>query len=165
LKSATLFVGEIKYNKESDTHMVRNFTAVRLDNFNKVKRGNGRLKFKRTADVVSANGIRIQADRGGRIICKMPFPWYKGKVEPVDTDFANLRTPAEISDYIGRHRKLEISEFATTETVEGEYERGLAPANPSRGKYIVVPDSANGVTVVDGKRVIKSGKLFIYINE
>lgn len=165
LKSATLFVGEIKYNKESDTHTVRNFSAVRLDKFNKVKRGNGRLKFKRTADVVSANGIKIRADHGGRIICEMLFPWYKGKVEPVDTDFVNLRTPAEISEYIARHRKLEISEFATTETVEGEYERGLAPAIPRTGKYIVVPDSGNGVTVVDGKRVIRSGKLFIYINE
>ena len=165
LKSATLFVGEIKYNKESGTHTIRHFSAVKLDKFNKVKRGNGRLKFKRTADVVTANGIKIRADHGGRIVCEMLFPWYKSKIEPVDTDFVDLRMPAAIAEYINRHKKLEINEFATTETVDGEYERGIAPANPRIAKYIVVPDSGNGVAVVDGKRVIRSGKLFIYINE
>jgi len=165
LKSATLFVGDIKYNSENGSHMVRNFSPVKLDKFNRVKRGNGRLKFKKTADVVSANGIKIRADRGGRIICEMLFPWYKSKVEPVDSDYANLRTPAEIADYVIKHKKLEINEFATTVTVNGEFERGLAPANPRMAKYIVVPDSGNGVTVIDGKKVIRSGKLFIYVNE
>ena len=166
---ATLFVGNIRYNQETGTHIIRNFTAVRLEIFNRVKKGNGRLKFKRTADVVSANGIRIQADRGGRIICAMPFPWYRGRIAPRDTDLVNnLRTPAEISDYIERHRALEIREFATTETVESNLQRGLTPANPNprMAQYTVIPDSgARGVADVDGRRVIKSGRLFIYINQ
>ena len=164
LKSAVLYVGEIKYNRDRGTHTLRNFSAVRLEKFNKVKRGNGRLKFKKKADIVTANGIKIRADHGGRILCEMLFPWYKGKVEPVDTDFANLRTPDEVADYIVKHKKLEINEFATTETIEGDYARSLAPANPRIAKYIVVPDSGDGVAVVEGKKVIKSGKLFIYIN-
>ncbi len=165
LKSATLFVGDIKYNSDSGTHMLRNFSPVKLDKFNKIKKGNGRLKFKKTADVVSANGIRIRADHGGRIICEMTFPWYKSKIEPADTDLADLKTPAAIADYIVKYKKLEINEFATTVTVNGEYEREIAPANPKMAKYIVVPDSGNGVGPVDGKKVIKSGRLFIYVNE
>ena len=164
LKSAVLYVGDIKYNKESCTHVVRNFSAVRLDKFNKVKKGNGRLKFKRTADVVSANGLKIRADHGGRVVCEMLFPWYKSKVEPYDPSFAELNTPAEISDYIVRNRKLEINEFATTETIEGDYERVLVAGNPRTARYIVVPDSGNGVSVVEGRKVIRSGKIFIYVN-
>lgn len=165
LKNAILYVGDIKYNNDSGTHMLRNFSSVKLNKFNKVKRGNGRLKFKKTADVVSANGIKIRADHGGRIICEMLFPWYKSKVEPADTDLVELKTPAAIADYVIRHKKLEINEFATTVTINGEFERGIAPANLRMAKYIVVPDSGNGVSVVDGRKVIKSGKLFIYVNE
>ena len=40
----------------------------------------------------------------------------------------------------------------------------ITPTNPSRAKYFVVPDSGNGVGIVDEKRVIKSGKIFVYIN-
>lgn len=163
VKSATLFVGEIRYNAENGTHILRYFSPVRLAKFNKVKRGNGRLKFKRTADVVSANGVKIRADRGGRIICEMPFPWYKGRVEAIDTDIVGVNTPAEIAEYIGKRKKLEIQELEPAETVKGKYERALAPTNPQTGKYIIVPDS--GTTTVDGKNVIKSAKLFIYINE
>lgn len=165
LKSGTIYVGEIKYNVSEGTHTLRNFTAVKLDKFNKVKRGNGRLKFKKAADVVSANGIRLRADKGGRIICEMPFPWYKSNVEPADTDFTNLKTPADIADYITKKKKLEINEFATTVTVDGEFERAMPPANTRMAKYIVVPDSGNGVSKTeDGKKVIKSGKIFIYTN-
>ena len=163
-KSATLFVGDIKYNGDNCTHMLRNLSPVKLNKFNKIKKGNGRLKFKKTADVVSANGIKIRADRGGRIICEMTFPWYKGKVEPVDTDFANLNNPAAVSEYISKHKKLEINEFVMTTTVNGEFERNITPTNPSRAKYFVVPDSGNGVGIVDEKKVIKSGKIFVYIN-
>ncbi len=165
LKSGTIYVGENKYNASEGTHTPRNFTAVKLDKFNKVKRGNGRLKFKKAADVVSANGIRLRADKGGRIICEMPFPWYKSNVEPADTDFTNLKTPADIADYITKKKKLEINEFATTVTVDGEFERAMPPANTRMAKYIVVPDSGNGVSKTeDGKKVIKSGKIFIYTN-
>ncbi len=165
VKSATLFAGDIKYNPDNGTHVLRNFSSVKLDKFNKVQKGNGRLKFKKSADIVSANGIRIRADHGGRIICEMLFPWYKSKIEPADPDLAELKTPAAIAEYIIRYKKLEINEFATTVTVTGEFERGIAPANPKLAKYIVVPDSGNGVGVIDGKKVIKSGKLFVYVNE
>ena len=164
-KSAKLFVGDIKYNSDNGTHMLRNFMPVKLDKFNKIKKGNGRLKFKKTADVVSANGIKIRADYGGRIICEMMFPWYKSKIEPADTDFVALKKPSDISDYIVKHKKLEINEFATTVTVNNKFERGLAPANPKMAKYFVVPDSGNGVSIIAGKKVIKSGKIFIYVNE
>ncbi len=164
VNSATLFVGDIKYNKENSTHILKNFSAVNLSKFNKIKRGNGRLKFKKNADVVCANGINIRADHGGRIICEMPFPWYKCKIEPADTDFSNLKTPAAIADYIEKHRKLEINEFVTTVTVDGEFNRGLTPSNPRIAKYIAVPDSGNSVSVIDGRKVIKSGRVFMYIN-
>lgn len=163
LKSATLYVGTIRFNSGSVTHTVRNFSAVKLDKFNKIKKGHGRLKFKRTADVVSANGIKIRADRGGRIICEMAFPWYKSRLEPVDIDLSTLRTPGDIATYFERNNKLEIREFATTVTVSSELERTLAPSSPRMAKYIVVPDPG-GVAVVDGRRVIRSGKLFVYIN-
>lgn len=165
MKGAILYVGEIKYNKERGTHTLRNFSAVRLEKFNKIKRGNGRLKFKRDADVVTANGIKIRADNGGRIICEMLFPWYKGKVEAGNSDFTDLRTPADISNYIITYKKLEINEFATTETIEGEHARSLTPANSKIAKYIVVPDSGDGVTEIAGRKVIRSGKIFIYIKE
>ncbi len=163
-QSAKLYVGEIKYNKDGCTHILRNFSVVNLDKFNQIKRGHGRLKFKKTADVVSANGINIRADHGGRIICEMPFPWYRNQIEPTDTDLENLRTPADILAYFTNHRKLEINEFATTETVDEEHKRGLTSAAIHRPKYIAVPDSTNGVTVIEERKVIKSGKIFIYIN-
>ncbi len=162
--SGIMYVAELRYNRDAGTHVMRNFSAVRLQKFNKIKRGNGRLKFKRTADVVSANGIRIRADRGGRIICEMPFPWYRGQVEPTDSDLAMLNTPAKIGEYFTNHRSLEITEFATTETVDAENERSLAPGNPKRARYTVVPDSAGGVTTIDDRKVIRSGKVFIYVN-
>lgn len=162
-KGATLFVGEIRYNKTSGTHTIRNFSPVKLEKFNKVKRGNGRLKFKKKADVVSANGLRVRADRGGRISCEMMFPWYRGKLEPADSDFENLKTPAEVSEYISKHKRLEINEFATTEAIDNDFDRGIAPASARMAKYTVIPDSG-AVKVVDGKKVINSGKIFIYVN-
>jgi len=164
-ESATLYVGNIKYDPDNGTHTIRNFSPVKLKKFNKIKKGNGRLKFKKTADVVSANGIKVRADYGGRIICEMMFPWYKSKVEPTDTDLSDLRTPDAIAEYIARNKKLEIEEIATTVTVNGEFERSITPANPRMAKYIVIPDPGNGVAVVEDKKVIRAGKLFIYVNE
>lgn len=161
---AVLYVGEVKYDKLGGTHVMRNFAGVRLNKFNKIKRGNGRLKYKREADEVSANGVRIRADRGGRILCEMPFPWYRGYLEPSDSDLiTTLKTPKDVADYFSKHRKLEIVEFATTETVEGEHNRGLVAAGAHRPKYFVVPDNG-AVTVVEGRKVIRSGKIFVYVN-
>ena len=162
-KGSTLYVGEIRYNKTSGTRTVRNFSPVKLEKFNKVKRGNGRLKFKAKADVVSANGLKIRADRGGRICCEMMFPWYRGKLEVADSDFENLKTPADVSEYISKHKRLEINEFATTEAIDNDFDRGIAPASARMAKYTVIPDSG-AVKVVDGKKVINSGKIFIYVN-
>ena len=161
-KGAMIYVGEIRYNKDEGTHSVRNFTAVDLTKFNKIKKGNGRLKFKPTADVVSAGGIPIRADRQGRIVCSASFPWFKGKLDPVDTD-EPLRTPAAVATYIERHRKLEVAEFTTGTKVDKEYESILTPANPRMLKYIVIPAADNGIGVVDDRRVIKSGLVFIYV--
>lgn len=164
-KGAKLYVGSIWFNQYAGTHTLKNFSAIKLAKFNKItKRKNGRLKFKKTADVVSAGGVKIRADRGNRIICEMPFPWYKGEVEPKNSNLAYLETPADIVEYIGKNQSLEIVEFSTTETVNAEYNRGLTPANPHCAKYIVVADPGGGTQIVNGRTVIKSGKLFIYIN-
>lgn len=163
LKGAVMYVGEIKYNRDNYTHTIRNFNAVRLEKFNKIKRGNGRLKFKKQADEVSANGIKIRADYDGRVICNMPFAWFRGKLETVDTDLA-LKKPAQVAEYIGRAKKLEIVEFALAERVEDELNRVLTPVNPSSPRYTVVPDVGNGIMDIDGRKVIRSGKIFIYIN-
>ncbi|MBE6916694.1 MAG: VWA domain-containing protein [Ruminococcaceae bacterium] len=161
-KGALLYVGEIKYNKESGTHTVRNFSAVTLKKFNQIKRGNGRLKFKAKADVVSASGVKIRADRSNRIICEMTFPWFKGKLEPVDTDI-RLRTPADVAAYIDKNKRLEVAEFTTGTKISGEYDRVMTAANPAMVKYIVIPDADNGISKVDDRRVIKSGTIFVYI--
>ncbi len=162
--SAKLYVGNINYRRDSLTHTLTNFRAVPLADYNRIKRGNGRLKFKKTADVVSAGGIRIRADRGNRIICEMPFPWYRGGITLVDAFALNLRTPAEIATYFERHRSLGIEEFVTTEAIEGEMNRGLAAANTRTPRYFVVPNADNGVLTIDGRNVINAGRIFIYIN-
>ncbi len=161
LAGSMLYIGVIRYNKDNGTHYITEFSPVDLKKFNKIKRGNGRLKFKPTADVVNA-GIQIQADRSGRIICKESFPWFKSRLEPVDTD-EPLRTPAAIAAYIERHRRLEVAEFTTGTKVDKEFESVLTPANPRMLKYIVIPSADNGIGVIDDRRVIRSGKIFIYI--
>ncbi len=163
-QSAKLYVGDIRFDKSRGIHILRNLSAVHLKRFNKIKKGNGRLKFKAKADVVSANGIKIRADKGGRIFCEMAFPWFKGKVEPCDSFTIVLKTPEEVMEYLSRHQRLEINEFVTTETVEGDYNRSLVPANPRNCKYIVIPDDANGVTIIDDRKVINQGKIIVYIN-
>lgn len=162
--SAKLYVGDIRYDKDMGVHIIRNFTAVRLNKFNRIKKGNGRLKFKRDADVVSAGGIRIRADHGGRIICAMPLPWFKGHVIPEDTNLAHLNSPAEILNYFTSHKKLEINEFITFDTVTGDHQRSMAPSAGVAPKYTVIPDANNGIMNIDERRVIKSGKIFMYTN-
>lgn len=163
--SAKLYVGDIKFDKTNSVHVLRNFRVIQLDKFNAIKRGNGRLKFKTKADVVSAGGIQVRADRGGRIFCEMGFPWYKGKVEPEDSNLTGMiKSPADLVELVRKLKKLQIHEITPTNEVKGDYERALAPANPKTGKYIIIPTSSSEVANVDGRKVIKSGKLFIYVN-
>ena len=160
--SAKLYVGTVRYSNENGTHILRDFRAVNLNKFNKIKKGNGRLKFKKKADVVSANGIKVRADRGNRIICEMLFPWYRGSVEPVfETD---LKNPKQLAEYFLKNNRLEIKEFQALDCVQGNMDNGLIPANLAMAKYILIPDSG-AVGVIDGKKVIRSGKLFIYVNQ
>ncbi len=160
--NAMLYVGEIKYNKGDYSHTIRDFRCIRLEKFNRIKKGNGRLKFNKTADIVSAKGVMIRADHGGRIICEMPCTWYKGTIEPCE-EAETLKTPAEISKHFNRHKRLKINEFAVTETVDGKHDKGLLPANSQMARYIVIPASDNGVGIEDDHRVIRQGKIFIYI--
>ncbi len=163
IEGAKIYVGQIKYNELTRTHFIRHFHSEDLGDYNKIKKGNGRLKFKKEADEVDPGGVKIQADHGGRIICKMPMPWYKGRIEPVNAGFEDLTTPAQIADYVRRNGKLEIVEFTMHETIQGDFKRSLTPANNFRiAKYTVVPDASNGTGIVDGVHVIKSGKIFIY---
>lgn len=157
-----LYVGDIFYNRSSCTHEIRNFSAVYLEKFNKIEKRNGRLKFKKEADVVPANGIRVRAEKGGDISCEMDFPWYKHRVIPSDYDLTDLTSPARIEEYFQKHRVLEIEEFETTETISGNFGRVMSPATAVRPKFIVIPDEANGTFMVDDRKVIKSGTIFIY---
>ena len=167
LASAVLYVGTITYDSENQTHILRSFTAVRLSKFNRIRKGNGRLKFKKKADVVSAGGIKIRADHGGKVICEMPFPWYKDRIIPHNT-LLRLSTPVEVADYLRANKRLEINEFSVTNTVNGENERVLMASNPRTARCIVVP-ATNGMGKVDlgngdFRRVIRSGRIFIYMN-
>ncbi|MBE6660320.1 MAG: VWA domain-containing protein [Ruminococcaceae bacterium] len=166
-KSAVLYVGNITYNPEDMTHVLRFFAPVRLEKFNKIQKGNGRLKFKKKADVVNAGGLKIRADYGGRIICEMPFPWYRGGLEPCNTDLP-LHTPSDVAEHVLRHRRLDINEFATTTTVNGENDRTLVAGNPRMARYTVVAGPGDVVTVDLGndeaRKVITRGKIFIYTN-
>ena len=159
-KNAALYVGRIMYNNGTGTHIIRSFNPISLSEFNKIKKGNGRLKFKRTADVVSAGGVRIRADKGERIICEMPFPWFRGRITPVDFNAPKMNTPKDVSDYIRQHRTLEIREFAPTETVEGDYARALSMVTQRNPGYLVLPDAP--LTIVDERKVIAKGYIVIY---
>lgn len=160
-KNAMLYVGEIRYNPATDTHMVRNFHAVHLSQFNKIRRGNGRLEFRRKAKVVSADGIEIRAERHGEVVCESMMPWYKSRVRPTDNGIVIHNPEALVNET--RNKRLEIQEFAVTETVKEDYQRNLPSADSRTAKYYVVPASG-AVVAVNEKRVIKSGLIFIYKN-
>ncbi|MBQ3055404.1 MAG: hypothetical protein IJC88_04795 [Oscillospiraceae bacterium] len=163
-KGAKLYVGRLRYDAVNGTHIIRDFTCINLERFNKIKRGNGRLKFKLEADVVRAGGIRIRADYSGCILCEEYFPWYRGCIEPYDYDYAHLNTPARIQEYFtgARNRRLEIEEFAPTETIEDDGKRTLRTAGQHRPKFFVVSDG--GLTEVNHHNVIQNGRIFIYTN-
>lgn len=163
LKSAKLYAGRINYDETSGTHFLTQFTAVNLSKYNRIKKGNGRLAFKKKASVVKPRGIKVRADHGGRIVCEEVMPWYAGCVEVVDTDL-QLNTPADIAEYIKKSNKLEINEFEITETIKDNYNRTLTPGNIHFPRYIVIPTSAREVKVIGGRKVIYSGKIFIYMN-
>ncbi|MBO4216493.1 MAG: VWA domain-containing protein, partial [Clostridia bacterium] len=158
-KGAKLYVGAIIYDSEEYCHRLLSFDLEDLEYYNKIKRGHGRLKFKKTADVVNVGGISIRAGYNGTIICEMPFPWYKSKIEPSDTNFAQLNTPASILEYMERPRILKIKEFATNETIESENNRVLLPAQ-FKDKYIAIPDDGC-VAEIGGRLVITRGTVFI----
>ena len=60
-----------------------------------------------------------------------------------------------------QNTSLEIEEFAVTETVNENYQRNLPSATSRVAKYYVAPDAGAVVTIED-KKVIRSGKIFIY---
>lgn len=157
-KTAILYVGDIRYNVANGTHMIRNFRAVHLAQFNKIEKGNGRLQFKRKAAVVSANGIDIRAERHGDVSCEELFPWYKSRVTPVED--VKITKPDDLVK-LTQNKSFEIEEFAVTETVNENYQRNLPSATSRVAKYFVAPDPGAVVTIED-KKVIRSGKIFIY---
>ncbi|MBO5868163.1 MAG: hypothetical protein J6Q54_04570, partial [Oscillospiraceae bacterium] len=157
-KTAILFVGDIRYNVANGTHMVRNFRAVHLSQFNKIAKGNGRLEFKKKAKVISVNGIDLRAELHGDVCCEELFPWYKSRVVPVDD--VKITKPEDLVK-LTQNKSLEIEEFAVTETVNENYQRNLPSATSRVAKYYVAPDAGAVVTIED-KKVIRSGKIFIY---
>ncbi len=159
VKGAVLYVGRIQL-VDSNTHSIRGFKPINLLEFNRIKRGNGRLKFKKQADVVSAGGVRIRADYSGRIVCEMPFPWYKGSITPFDElETGPLRTPGDVHEYVRKRKKLTIETFSTLNTIDGSFNRVLLPTR-NGNTYIVIPESYE--TTKDGVKIIKKGYIFVY---
>ncbi len=163
-KSAVLYVGDIQYVKSDGigSHIITNFTNIRLSKYNKIKKGNGRLKFKKTADEIKVSGIKIRADYDGRIICGNEFPWFKGEIN-MPFGLKNLKTPADILNYFNNHNLLEIKVFSPNVTIDGMNDHTVYPENPFNAEYIVIP-SPGGVDVVGAHKVIKSGLIFTYTN-
>lgn len=164
--TAKLFVGTVRYNKLKQNHSLMDFSSEELCEYNKIRRGNGRLKFKRDADVVEVLGVNIRAGGGDRIFCEEPQPWYKVALEPISADADTLRTPEQLEQYFSNHRKLEIEEISALEAIDKESAKNMGPCNMRNIKYIVVPDESpgtdKGLSRIDGRLVIKSGKIFIY---
>lgn len=164
LNGTKLYVGTITYDQMEGTHNLRDFRSVDLIRFNKPVKKNGRLKFKKDADVISARGIKIRADHDGRIICSMAFPWYQGYIIPYDFELAHLQTPEQLEEYFLNHHKLSIEEFMTNDPLSDDEDRTILPSGYAIPKYIAVPAAENGITMIDDKPVIKSGQVFIYKN-
>ena len=160
MKNAVLYVGDIMYNAKTHTHTIYTFDRVKLDKFNNIwKKENGRLKFKAEADIVSANGIRIRADYGGRIICEMEFPWFKSRIKPLRGGVLDRKNPQALAEYFESHYKLDINAFAM-ETVEGDTARALLANTEEDPYYFGIPDHP-----IDTDGIIKSGQVIIYTME
>ena len=157
MKGAKLYVGDIRYDSSDGTHIIRDFRGVDLTKFNKLKY---LWKFKKTAEIVSANGIDVRADHGGRIICERAMPWYKDRVQP--DDYTTITTVSDLASYFIHNKNLKIQEFKTMSAITNELEHGLMPDVRNHPNYIVIPDQQRGVEVVDDRRVIRKGKIIIY---
>ena len=81
-RRAKLYVGTIRYNADQTTHLIRNMRCVDLaTEFNTLRY---RWKPVLKAEIVKAEGIRLQADGADRILCLEDMPWHKGKVKPLN---------------------------------------------------------------------------------
>ena len=164
--TAKLYVGTVRYNKLKQNHILTGFESESLKKYNKIKKGNGRLKFKRDADIVDVMGVKIRAGFGDRIFCESPQPWYKVSVEPTFEDPEMIKTPELMEKYFSKNRRLEIEEISALEAIDNESAKNMGPNNSRAVKYIVIPDgygtNDKGLTKVDGRFVIRSGKMFIY---
>ena len=163
-----LYVGSIRYFNvaREHSHILSDFSEVDLSEFNKIKRGNGRLKFKREADVVSAGGIRIKVERGGGITCmmSMEIPWY-GVSDIISTNGVIYESPQEIHRYfLSGESDLCINEIGVLDFNEISTEGGryIRVTYPNEAKYIIVPEE---MMDVKGRRVIASGVIFTIVKE
>lgn len=164
-ENAVLYVGSIIYNMSNNTHILRSFTPTRLKEFNRIKKGNGRLKFKRDADVISVNAVKIRADYCSGIICENSIPWYVGSVQAHRTELRQLtNTPYALEQYFSHHNDLAITEFATNRTIDSDDSRTMSPADTRNAKYTVVNAVVTTIDRGDGvkRKVIKSGTICIY---
>lgn len=158
LEGSKLIVADLNYSTSEECHIISNFSEIDLTKFNKIKRGNGRLKPKLKADIVSAGGIKISADYAGRIICQMPIPWYYNTIEPYDDDIS-IKTPEALERYFETNTSLHIMEFSTRSSVVDEHDRIMLPAC-GIPKYNVVSEFEENI---DGYRRIRRGIIFIYV--
>ena len=157
-KNAKLYVGTIRYDAESDTHVIRGFQVKNLAAFNRFRY---LWRFKKDAEVVYANGINVRADHGGRIFCEEMMPWYRGRVTPSDITL-QIRTPEELEEYFRHARSLSINAFSTVNTINGDRNHSIGPASNRDPQYLVVPDTNHGVLTLDDRVVLNRGKIFIY---
>ncbi len=167
-KGSKLYVGRITYDRVNELHKISDFRVIELEQFNKIKKGNGRLKFKKEADIVYPGGVAVRACNGGLIYCHMDMPWFRSRIELNQDDEVDIRTPSAILKYFNQRgtqrKKLYISEFPLTESVEGDLNKSLAPARATNAKYTVIPNGAKGVCTINDKRVINSGRIILYTN-
>ena len=159
IHGASLYVADIQYSAVRCTHILRDYSFTDLTQYNKFKY---LWKFKKTAEIVDVAGVSIRADYAGRIICENLQPWYRDRITPVDYTLV-LRTPKDISEYFELNDKLEIQEFMITDTIDNDSQRIFLASDPDNPRYIVVPN-ADGecVEVIDHRRVIRSGIIFVY---
>lgn len=157
-KNAKLYAGNIRYDRETHTHEIRNFNVVNLFKYNRFKY---LWRFKKEAEVIGVNGIKIRADHGGRIICEEMMPWYRDRITPTDI-MVVITTPHELKQYFSHARSLSINEFNTANTINSDREHSIGPENRAHPHYIVIPDRNQGVQTIDDRIVLYRGRIFIY---
>ncbi len=156
VKGAKLYVGQVYYY--DGKHTISNFRAKNLYVFNKIKKGNGRLKFKKTADFVNVNGLSIRAEYGGGISCEMTG--YECLVIPVSGD-SELETPEGIANAGSDIDIRELDYYEDMEDVTPGTKIFACGSSSIGAQYLVFPDRID--ETYNGRKVIGRGYILAYV--